>query len=275
VLVARSPRTRALAPFVETLWVFGGRAAHDFERLLPNGRMQLLVNLFEDALRDYAPDGTPRDTTKGAAVQGPRARPAIIGTAEQRAICGVSFAPGGAHPFFSTPASELSERLVDLSALWGRDGAVLRERVLAAGDPEAQLDALEAALVERASRGLTTDGGFELARRMLAEGAPVEAVVHRLGVSPGVFIERFRARTGLTPKLFARVERFQRLVHALGGVASWADLALSHGYADQAHMIREFKAFSGTTPTGYLARSHETRNHALLEIPKNSSIHGV
>jgi AraC-like DNA-binding protein len=265
-MVVRRPRTEALTPFVESLWIYRGELAHDFERVLPNGRVQLLVNLFEDQLRDYALDGPLRHTTSGAALKGPQTQPSVIDTLQQRAVCGVSFVPGGARPFFRAPASELSERMVDLSALWGRDGAVLHERVLEAREPEAQLDALERVLVEQARHGFARDRGFEVARGLLAGGAPVAAVEQRLGLSPRTMIERFRAQTGLTPKRFARVERFQRLVQAMDSVASWTELALTHGYSDQAHMIREFKELSGTTPTAYRPRSPHEKNHSAIAL---------
>jgi|ERR1700704_6072471 hypothetical protein len=86
MLVARQPRTRVLASFVESIWVFRAELAHDFERVLPNGRVQLLVNLFEDQLRDYALEGALRHTTSGAGVKGPQAQPSVIDTMEQRAI---------------------------------------------------------------------------------------------------------------------------------------------------------------------------------------------
>ena len=103
------------------------------------------------------------------------------------------------------------------------------------------------------------------ARSMLTNGAPVAAVGERLGLSPPRFIELFRRRTGLTPKRYARIERFQHLIHTIdGAVGSWARLAIAHGYADQAHMIRDFKWFSGTIPTAYRAASREARNHVPL-----------
>lgn len=58
----------------------------------------------------------------------------------------------------------------------------------------------------------------------------------------------------MRPKMFARVLRFQRMVHGLhrGTPNSWADFASQFGFYDQAHFINEFKAFSGFTPKKYL-----------------------
>ena len=71
----------------------------------------------------------------------------------------------------------------------------------------------------------------------------------------------FREQAGVAPKQFARIERFRRLVRRLPGRASWAALALETGYVDQAHMIREFRAFSGTSPGRYRAVAPDMPTH--------------
>lgn len=80
------------------------------------------------------------------------------------------------------------------------------------------------------------------------------------------FRERFQSEVGMAPKLFARVQRFQAVigaVHALDEV-DWAGIAADCGYFDQAHFIHDFRAFSGLTPTEYLAFKSEHRNHVPL-----------
>ena len=70
----------------------------------------------------------------------------------------------------------------------------------------------------------------------------------------------------MTPKLFARVQRFQEVVktvHPLREV-DWADVAAACGYFDQAHFIHDFRAFSGFTPVEYFARKSEHQNHVPL-----------
>ena len=55
----------------------------------------------------------------------------------------------------------------------------------------------------------------------------------------------------MNPKLFARLVRFERMMReGRGGAQSWAELALAHGYCDQAHLAREVARFTGLTPTG-------------------------
>ena len=75
------------------------------------------------------------------------------------------------------------------------------------------------------------------------------------------------AKLGLTPKLFCRVSRFQKVIrtaHAHGDI-NWTQLALDCGYYDQAHFIHDFQSFAGITPSEYLERRTPHVNHVPME----------
>src|SRR3984893_9100332 len=88
----------------------------------------------------------------------------------------------------------------------------------------------------------------------MPETQKIAAVADRIGLSARRFIDVFRKEVGLTPKLFCRVRRFQKVLRLVqrGRPVAWADVALDCGYYDQAHFIHDFRAFSGLTPTAYL-----------------------
>ena len=91
-------------------------------------------------------------------------------------------------------------------------------------------------------------------------------VTRQTGLSHRRFIEVFRDQVGLTPKVYWRLQRFRQVlqrVHRAPRV-EWADLALECGYYDQAHFIRDFRAFSGLSPSAYLAQRGEHLNHVPL-----------
>jgi AraC-like DNA-binding protein len=94
----------------------------------------------------------------------------------------------------------------------------------------------------------------------------VKEVSERIGLSQRRFIQLFREEVGLTPKLFCRVRRFQEVIRLLGSGRrpGWAEVALRCGYSDQAHLVHDFREFSGTTPTSYLANRCEHPNHVPL-----------
>jgi transcriptional regulator GlxA family with amidase domain len=83
----------------------------------------------------------------------------------------------------------------------------------------------------------------------------VAALAAGTGWSRRHLLTRFRAQVGLGPKAAGRVLRFRRAADLLaaGPAGTLADLAVACGYADHAHLDREFRALAGCTPTTYLA----------------------
>jgi transcriptional regulator GlxA family with amidase domain len=86
---------------------------------------------------------------------------------------------------------------------------------------------------------------------------PIPAVAAKAGVGERQLERLFDERVGYGPKMFSRVVRLERSTRAIegsraqGSIASWARLAADCGYADQAHLIREFRALTGVTPAAY------------------------
>ncbi|MFF7896102.1 helix-turn-helix domain-containing protein [Streptomyces sp. NPDC007907] len=263
------PSWPALAPLIGAMGYAEGRFAHTAELALPTGAAQLLVNLDRDALICTPLCGAGR-STGGAAVHGPCTGPSVIDPTQQRAVVWVAFRPAGLSPFLPVPVCEVRDELAGLGELWGGDGAILRERLLeavAAGGPEAALRMLETALLEQARRPLEPDSAVRLAATLLERGTPVAEVADRLGWTARRLARRCTDQLGLAPKRYARVRRFQRLlrrVNAGHGPPDWAALAADCGYHDQAHLIHEFRALAGITPSAYTPRSPEEGNHVPL-----------
>ncbi|CAM5666607.1 helix-turn-helix domain-containing protein [Streptomyces purpurascens] len=263
------PSAAGLGSSIGALGYVEGRFAHGAELALPTGGAQLLVNLDGDLFSSSPLRGADR-RTRGAAVQGPYTEPALIDPAQQRAVVWVAFRPAGADPFLTAPVSAVRDELAGLDELWGTDGAVLRERLLeamAAGGPEAVLRELETVLLGRAERPLEPDPAVRLAAVLLDRGTPVGEVADRLGWTSRRLARRCAEQLGLPPKRYARVRRFQRLlrrVNSGAGAPDWAVLAADCGYHDQAHLIHEFRALAGITPTAYAPRSPLERNHVPL-----------
>src|SRR5262249_55486913 len=205
-----------LAEFVEDFWLYDDyRPRHLRERILPSGTVELVINLRDDELRIYdrvRPGACERYSA--AIVSGTYDRFFVIDTAEEASLLGVHFRAGGAFPFFGLPANELVNTHVDLDTLWGRAAGEVRERVMAAPRPLDKFRVLEAMLSARLA-GLSGRGDVvQFALEALGRSAvtTVHDVTQRVGLSHRRFIEMFKAEVGLTPKLFQRVNRFQRIV---------------------------------------------------------------
>ncbi|MEM9070238.1 MAG: helix-turn-helix transcriptional regulator [Myxococcota bacterium] len=258
-VVARRPEP-PLRRWVASIWYFEGEdLAHHRERIVPNGCMQLLVNLEEDRLRWWeGPSFARALRLRGQCVAGAFSRPFAIGTAEQRCVTGVSFTPGGGASFLGRGTHELAN---DHAAFQGP-----RDRLLAAHASDssgaAVLDTWERWLRERLSP--LPAWGLDGALRSLEEGKSVQETADALTISVRTLRSKFSSQVGLSPKTYARVHRVQRLLKHTATSTDWADAAVAHGYFDQAHLIHEFRALTGTTPSAYQARSEVDANHSIL-----------
>ena len=265
-----------LSDFVETFWLYEGFAqAHTKERKLPDGSMGLVINLREDRFRIYDRRNPDRcETFRGCLLSGVQSEFIVIDTANQASVMGIHFKAGGGFPFFGMPASELHDVQVPLDALWGTTSGELRDQLLEAETPQARFVILERHLLARATRPLVPHPAVSFALKEI-QSAPqhrtISDLTEQIGLSPRRFIQLFNEEVGLTPKLFCRVRRFQQVLNSLqnGDLSArqieWADVALSCGYFDQAHFIRDFRAFSGLNPTAWFMLRGEHINHVPLE----------
>jgi AraC-like DNA-binding protein len=273
--ISRRPAA-PLDDWVDLVWLCRGnerdvRQPRALERVLPSGAAQLIVNLAEDETRIYeeSPSGLVCQRSPGTILSGLTTRYQVIDTDEQAFVAGVVFRPGGTVPFVQAPALDLSDADVPLESLWGRQrDRLLREQLLSARDPQSTLDVLEAALLDsRREKAAHPAVGYALSEfRAHPSIARVRAVTDAIGLSPKRFIERFKADVGVTPKRYCRLLRFQRVVTRAhrDAPADWAELALACGYFDQAHLIHDFRAFSGLTPTAYEASRTGFQNHVTF-----------
>lgn len=266
-MVARElvPAGGALAPYLAGLGWWETDLPAGRERRLPTGGMQLVVNLAADEVRWYDADG--REHRRGGAVVcAATPGPVTIDTADQRRVICVPFRPGGAYPLLGVPATALDEPVVELAALWGRPAVSLRERLLAAGGPRAALCELRRTLARRLDHGPGSDPAVPAAAAALDRGLPVADVADRLGLTPAGLRRRFSVGTGLTPKLYARIRRLQQLLpHLPAAPVDWSAVAVEGGWYDQAHLIHDFREFTGGTPGAYQPRSGAEPNHLPLE----------
>ncbi len=170
---------------------------------------------------------------------------------------GVRFRPATGREFLRAPVQELTDRIVPLEELWGRDGRRLEDQLAEARSLGQAIARAENFLgeapaltpMEQAAAWLTAQRG--------------QVSVDDLARSAGLSARQFRRvcleASGLTPKRLARVIRFR---HALVRAQSarpvsrpldWAQLAVECGYFDQAHLINEFRELANETPAQYAA----------------------
>lgn len=256
----RSPRHPALRPFVRTLW-HGQAAGEGREWVLPTGSIHLVLRLGDAPLRIF--EGGEAETVGTSVLGGPRERPYLRLRTSIDSV-GAQLVPGAA-PLFGLPAHELAGRHLPLGAIWGSEVEIVREAIAEAA-PERRLDLFEDFLLRRL-RGEALDPVVRFALARLTEGEDVGAIARATGYSHRHFLVRFRRGVGLLPSTVQRLLRFQRALrlHARGEASRWADLAQAAGYADQAHLSREFVRLAGMSPAAYARRVGRHPNHVDAE----------
>ena len=162
--------------------------------------------------------------------------------------------PPAARLVLGVPAGELAERTVSLEDLFGSEAPRLADELHDAPDTGARFAALDRALIRRVARAQPA-GRPDVARAwtlLRASGGRmrVDALAQALGCSRRHLAIRFAEEVGAPPKVAARLIRFEAARRRLGDVPL-ARLAAEHGFADQAHLAREFRALGGAPPSEF------------------------
>jgi AraC-like DNA-binding protein len=243
-----------LASYVEQFWYCDRyQMPHRKERVLPNGRFQLIVDLSD----------TP------SLIVGMQSRSTVIDTAALQSIVGVLFWPGAARAFFDSPADQFHNQQIPLDLVWGPAAGELRERLREESTPAGKFVVLETTLRARAEARGAVHPAVRYALGEIQRVPHIRSVLELArdaGLSRRRFAQVFREQVGVTPKLYCRLHRFREVVRQIGSGApvDWADVALAGGYSDQAHLAHEFREFAGISPSACMAGNRPFLNHVAI-----------
>src|SRR5579871_743637 len=252
-----------LRRFVRSLWYARMPfAKHRHERILPSGCGHIVVSLSHDFLTGFAEDGTELRIAPGLMV-GARSVYEIVATADMVDMAGALFQPGAVPAFVVDRADLISNQNQPLDHVWSGATDYLRSRMLESSSPEGRLHILEDCLATRlATRGVLSGWSPHPAVMFALEQFeretnqfPIDEIARRSGWSVRRFSQIFREQVGFPPKVWHRLQSFQRAVRQLhsGIDVPWAEVAIDCGFYDQAHFANEFRSFSGIDLTTYTA----------------------
>jgi AraC-like DNA-binding protein len=242
--VSMQPPTTELAELIEhywtVRWALPDGASHT-QHTLPHPSVHLVVE------RD-------RSTIVGVTT----GRFTRVLTGGGRAF-GIKFRPAGFRPFLGSPVSELTDRKVAVSRVFGHDGDALVERILSLEDEAGMVAAADAFIGDRLP---PPDPEVPEINRLIAEIMTdrrltrVEQLADRTDLTKRMLQRRLRDYVGVTPKWVIQRYRLHEAAERLveGADLDLALLARDLGYFDQAHFVNDFRAIVGTTPARY-ARS--------------------
>jgi AraC-like DNA-binding protein len=245
-----------------------GRSDPLLNTIVPGVGVSLVIN-FGDvwaAGRSLATSGlVPR-----VSVVGPVTQARILRVGQSVRAIGMGVQPTLTEDLFGVPASELVDRIVPLEDLWTRDEVERLFDSLSCMEIHRCLSALRDGLLKRIGQPRGRETVEQKASELItlqSGRVSVEHLARSHGLSRREFARRFCATAGLRPKLFARITRFQALVHALlsTDVSQWASMSPAVGYYDQAHMINEFRAFAGASPTVFFTPQGDHIDPAMVQ----------
>lgn len=243
VLLRHAPAAD-LAGLVERHWTvrwdLRGRAPH-VQETLPHPCVNLAI------------------TDHGAAIHGCETRRSAVQLSGEGRVFGTKFRPGAFFPLLHRPLSQLTDRTLPLSELFGADADALATAVLATDDEAEQVALVEAFLRQRSPPSDPTVARvIEVVQLALERPAiaRVEDLAELAGLPARTLQRLFRRYVGVGPKWVIRCFRLHEAAErlAVGRVIDGASLAAELGYFDQAHFIRDFKALIGSAPSEYAAR---------------------
>ncbi|HEV8040310.1 MAG TPA: helix-turn-helix domain-containing protein [Bryobacteraceae bacterium] len=244
-----------LSQYVEFMWrADNSGALPSRQRVYPNGAMALVIHLKKPTVT-YFIDNEPY-TFRVPLLAGPYSRSFEMDPSQSTAVIGIFFRPGAGGMFFPIAPHEVHNTDIALSELCPGAADRLLNDVCSAPGEHAQFLVVEQYLIQKFANAAPIHPAVEYAVEQLSREGGVRSV-RKIQLDSGLshtrFIHLFREHVGLTPKLFGRVRRFRALLDQItkGIPVNWAQLAADCGYFDQAHLIRDFRAFAGITPLEY------------------------
>ena len=256
--MTRARPAAALRPYVSEYYGWFEHMASPLCRREPPSDIVPIIINFGAPVRIFDGDNLTRWTDYDSFTTGPFDTYVLVGSNGPSGGIQVNLTILGARLFFGQPLGELTNRIVRLDDLFGRNGGRLVMQLYEAPTWDARFAILDREIAARVAAARAPSASVLWAWRRLADThgrVGIGTLVGEIGWSRKHLIAQFREQIGLPPKTLARVLRFGRAVQLMKlGHVRFVDLANDCGYYDQAHFSRDVREFAGVTP-GELLKS--------------------
>ena len=261
-----------LAPLIRAVWHLQDRVGGDDEAqpVVPDGCMELVFNLADPFLRVTRGGLVERQSTQ--LLVGQMTEATMLRPSGRVDVWGVRLRPWAGAALLGISASAVRGHIVSVDALDGSTGAGLAEWLprLAAAPARARERLLLTLLSGLAAQARAPGPAVAPLVRQVLDGPDtltVAGIAARAGLGTRRVQMLFAEHVGLAPKLLFRIARFQRALAFARArpPRSWAAVALSAGYHDQSHFIRDCREFASCTPSRLRAAGHDLTDSFLGE----------
>ncbi len=248
----------SLAAYVRFFWVLESDSPYT-HRSMADGCAEMVFHyngIFDELLPD---DKTERSAVSG--IHGPSQYFRRFRINKSFGIFGVYLYPFAIAQLFATPVTVLTNQMPDMETFLGSQGKELEEKMMLAVDNSQRVtiltDFLEKRLIKNNSRSHHLCNAIHHIIKHKGN-VRVDELASQHFLSTRQFERKFRELAGFSPKLYARIIRFQSAAAGYRNKhKSLTDLAYECGYYDQSHFINEFKSFSGLHPKAYFSGDTE------------------
>jgi AraC-like DNA-binding protein len=225
---------------------------------LPARPKQLLTFSFADTFRIHCPESDHGRATPRVTVVGPQTQ-ALAGLLVGGRIDNftIHFQPSGFNRLFGIPMTELTDAAYDAYAVMGPEVPRLEHQLGDAFGFAERIQIVEERLIRMLACHTTPDPVAVAANSLFKNNGlnSVTAMATASGLSPRQFERRFLAQVGVPPKLYARIVRFNAaLDNKLRRPSrAWSSIANDYDFYDQMHLVHDCRAFTGESPSRFLA----------------------
>ncbi|MGE3466019.1 MAG: DUF6597 domain-containing transcriptional factor [Pyrinomonadaceae bacterium] len=256
------PPSEPLKKHVKCYWALKIEGADQTcgpETVLPDGCLEIVFNL-ADPFRRIHPEGQVELQPSAIAI-GQMRRFVTIEPTGRVDLFGVRFHPAGAYHFFKCPLSQLTESIVDLDSVLGRDHSYFEARIQAARSSAERVAVVERVLLGSTAKAQPHETVVEIVKDHIARHdgvVSIHATARQFGVSQRQLERHFLDLVGVSPKFYSRIVRLQSLLSTVrsGRQTDLLAAALQFGFYDQPHLAREFAWFAGQSPSAFFRKEN-------------------
>jgi AraC-like DNA-binding protein len=256
-----APPPPDLAGIVECFWISRGQVTFLHEKVLPQNNIELMFNLRKPF---GVPNRQPAERMFRRAWIAGMQREWLVVTPkydprEASYLLSVRMPPLGAYRLLGMPLGEVAQNVFELDEVLGAEVDAVHQRLGEcdnAGEQFAVLCDFARRRIADSRVKLRSDARIAVDMLTNTDGAErIEDICRSIAISRKHLRELFDSHVGLSPKAYARMFRFRRVVDMVqsGRQLDWTRIAMSCGYYDQAHFNHEFRDFSGMSPGEYAA----------------------
>jgi AraC-like DNA-binding protein len=247
----------SLKQYVKCYYIYESETNVVFEdTVFPSGCVEIIFNLGKGKWQTATGYGFV--TTPSIELWGQIIQPLPIKSIGMNTMLGIRFFPHAAAHFLNDNISVFNNRVVDFSDVSGNAVSILYSKLLETTPWNKRIKLVEDFLLHRLSLSQKRLSKAAIVSNIMNEISQddffdnIENVASRYGITSRYLQKLFLQYTGLTPKLYSKINRFQNSLRLVTKKdSSLTSIAYDCGYFDQSHFIREFKSFTGFTPSEY------------------------